>query len=272
MNKWDRIFWMLFVLLEIAVILGSVWFYSPALFIVGFVIIVAGFSKVGEHVRHQDTRHELLKNREKMEKMTNWLNSQYELTQGIKNLHDHRLHKMDMKRADIEGTIDKKYTELAGKMIDIENRLSLVSRALLSQTQKAPVAVENAIGRTADAVWKDITKLAGKKTISTLSRGIKNSILKVRPDRIVLRSEMTNTERSVLKEEFDHFWNILSKQKKLRFPHDIKEPQMVRAGSIIVSFLARLPYIEHSIKPRVLHLVGSDTHALGTLKVYGKTI
>ncbi len=47
---------------------------------------------------------------------------------------------------------------------------------------------------------------------------------------------------------------------------------MVRAGSIIVSFLARLPYIEHSIKPRVLHLVDSDTHALGTLKMYGKTI
>ena len=273
MNKWDRIFWMLFVLLEIAVIIGSAWFYSPVLFIVGFVVIVAGFAKVGEHVRHQDTRHELLKNREKMEKMTNWLNSQYELTQGIKNLHEHRLHKMEMKRADIEGVVDKKYTELAGKMIDIENRLSLVSRALISQTKKAPVAVEDALERTADAVWKDILKLAkGNKSISTLSRGIKNSILKVHPDRIVLRSEMTKTERSVMKEEFHHFWNILSRQKKLRFPHDIKEPQMVRAGSGVVSFLARLPYIEHSIKPRVLHLVDSDTHALGTLKLYGKTI
>jgi hypothetical protein len=265
MNKFDRTFWMLFVLLEIAIILGNAWFYSPVGIILGFVVIVAGFAKVGDHVFHTKMEKDVLENSQKMKKVTNWLNSQHELTQGIKNLHENRFHKLDRKRSDLEDNIDKSYRELAGKIIDVENRLSLVSRALVSQSQKSLGVVE----RTAESVWHDITSLAGKdKTITTLSRGVKNKILAVKPDKIVLRSELTKTERSVLKEEFQHFWSILSRQKKLRFPHDIKDPKMIRAGSIIISFLARLPYIEHSVKPRVLHLADSNTHPMGTLKVY----
>ncbi len=266
MNRWDRAFWMMFVLLEAAIIIGNVWFYHPIGIIMGFIVIVAGFAKVGDHVFHKDMRSKVLENKETMKKMTNWLNRQYELTQGLKTLHDSRIHKLDGKRTDLEDHVDRKYRELAGKIIDMENRLSLVSRALLSQSKKT---VSAAVHRSSDAVWDDITKLAKtSKDISTLSRGVKNKILSIHPDKITLRSEMTNSERTVLKEEFSHFWDILKAKKKLHFPKDIQDPKLVRAGSIIISFMARLPYIEHGVKPRVLYLMDKDTHDIGTLKGY----
>jgi hypothetical protein len=152
-------------------------------------------------------------------------------------------------------------------MIDIENRLSLVSRAVISQSSLK--GAKKSAERLFDSVWKDVTKMAGrKKSIPTLSRGIKNSILAVHKDKIVLRSELTKKKRTVMKEEFEHFWELLSRKKRLHFPHDIQDPAMVRAGSIIISFLARLPRVQHSIKPRVLYLTGQDTHSLGKLKAY----
>ncbi|MBN2330854.1 MAG: hypothetical protein JXC85_03495 [Candidatus Aenigmarchaeota archaeon] len=267
MNRWDRAFWLFFVLLEAAIIIGNLFFYSLIGVIMGFIVIVAGFAKVGDHVFHKSVRSELLENKETMKKMANWLNRQYELTQGLKNIHDSRIHKLDGKRTDLEEQVERKYRELAGKIIDLENRLSLVSRALLSQSKKT---VQAAVHKSSEAVWEDITQLANtSKSVSTLSRGVKNKVLSVHPDRIILRSELTKSERTLLKEEFSHFWGILRAKKKLHFPKDIQDPKLVRAGSIIISFLARLPYIEHSVKPRMLHLMDKDTHDMGTLKAYG---
>ena len=266
MNRWDRAFWAMFVILEVAIIIGNVFFYSPIGIIMGFIVIIAGFAKVSDHVFHRDMHSKVLENKESMKKMTNWMNNQYELTKGLRTIHDSRIHKLDGKRTDLEEHVERKYRELAGKIIDLENRLSLVSRALLSQSKKA---VEATVHTSTDTFWDDITKLAKtSKNISTLSRGVKNKILSVHPDKIILRSELTKSERTVLKEEFSHFWKILNAKKKLHFPKDIQDPKLVRAGSIIISFLARLPYIEHGVKPRVLYLMDKNTHDMGTLKSY----
>jgi hypothetical protein len=259
----------MFVLLEAVIILGNVWFYHPIGIIMGFIVIVAGFAKVSDHVFHKDMHGKVLENKASMKKMTNWMNNQYELTKGLRTIHDSRIHKLDGKRTNLEEHVEKKYRELAGKIIDLENRLSLVSRALLSQSKRTVAAAESAVHKSSDAVWDDITKLAKtSKDISTLSRGVKNKILSVHPDKITLRSELTKSERTVLKEEFSHFWKILRAKKKLHFPKDVTDPKLVRAGSIIISFLARLPYIEHGVKPRVLYLMDKDTHDMGTLKGY----
>lgn len=286
MNEWDRIFWVMFVVLEAAIIVGNIWVNSPVALILGFVVILIGTAKLGDDMFRRSMHHDHLASKETINKMRNWLNRQYELTQGIKDLHEHRLHKVDRKRTELEEILDKRYRELAGKMIDIENRLSLVGRAVISSHKRPAEAGEPAKGKagkpghpgplatlekTAEHVWQDIVNLAKKKkSIATLSRGVKNRILKVQKDRIVLRSEMTKTERHVHKQDVHHFWNILSRKGKLHFPQDIADPAMVRIGSIMISFLARLPYIEHSTKPRILHYMGENTHSLGTLQLYAK--
>lgn len=269
MNRWDNTFWMLFVLLETVIVIGSLVMFSSLGVIMGFVVVAAGFSKVSDHVHHKKARSEMTEHKETVKRVTNWLNRQYELTQGIKKLHDHRFHKAEGKRSELGENIEKRYRELAGKIIDLENKLNVVSKVTLSSIplKAAKESVESGF----EAVWQDIVNFSKKKkSIETLSRGIKNMIMSVGKDSIVLRSEMTKMERAVTKEEFRHFWEILKRKGSLEFLKDIEDPKLLRAGSIVVSFLARLPRVEYELKPRVLYLMGEDTHSLGTLKVYAK--
>jgi len=274
MNGWDKTFWALFALIEVAIVAFIIFFYSIPVVMLGFAVIAVGFAKVGEYVFHKKTAHEMREHRETVRKVTNWMNRQYELTQSIKDIYEHRFHHTERKRSELEESLDKRYRELAGKIIDVENRLNLVSRAVIAQkavtiVQKPVVKVEHAF----DAAWKDIISIAsGRDSISTLSRGIRNRIVSVMDDALILRSDLTKKERTLRMEEFRHFWEILRAKGRMNFIKDVHDPRLVRMGSIIISFLARLPNVEYGISPRMLYMMDWDTHAIGTVKKTGKSL
>lgn len=281
MHKWDKTFWMLFVLLEAAIVLGNVWYFSPVGVILGFVLIAVALARFGDYLLHKKNSATLTKNISSIERMKSWLNNQYQLTQGIKDLHDYRFHSMEKKKIVLDDKIDRHYRELAGKIIDVENKLNLVSRTLISQRDvvlpvPAPQVVEKPVEAARDFfenVWKDIIEIAEKYGhIDTLSRGISNKILEIGSNGMKIRSEITKKERFIAKDEFRHFWNVLQGKGKLDLAKDIQDPRLLRLGSVIISFLARLPNVEHGLKPRILYLLENKTHNLGTLKRRRKNI
>jgi hypothetical protein len=284
MHKWDKTFWMLFVLLEVAIILGNIWFFTPVGVIVGFVLIAIALARFGDYLLHKKNSGLLSSNTESVEKMKSWLNNQYQLTQGIKDLHEYRFHRMENKKISLDEKMDRNYRELAGKIIDVENKLNLVSRALVSQRDvvvpRPPQIVTQVVEKPVeevkdffDNIWSKITKMAENKGyIETLSRGVRNKILKIGDTNLRIRSELTKSERVLDKKEFRYFWQRLQEKGKLDLAKDIQDPRLLRIGSVIISFLARLPNVEHELKPRVLHLMGKDTHNLGTLRVHRKKI
>jgi hypothetical protein len=261
MHMHDKTFWMLFVLLELTLIIGNVWYFTPTGVILGFVVLAIAFARFGDYMLHKHREKQMAGHGRTIERMKSWLNNQYELTRGIKDLHDYRFHMLEKKKIDMDDKIEKRYRELAGKILDLENRLNLVSRALIAQSRsRQPLDAF-------EKVWESLKELAGKEGhVETLSRGVKNKILGVGENAIKLRSEITKRERSVLKEEFEQFWKILKAKGRLDLKKDIDDPRLVRAGSVIISFLARLPNVEHRLKPRMLYLMESATHELGTLK------
>ena len=270
MNKWDRAFWIMFVLLELAVIAASIWYYTPIAVILGFAVIGAGFAKLGDHVFHRNIDSEIRDHKDTMEKIKKWLDSQHELTRAIKTVHERRFQSLDKKGADFDEKLEKSYRELAGKIIDLENKMNLVSRAILDRRlidlAKKPQTPQVLV-HDFEKVWEDIKKVAiSSKSISTLSRDVRNIVKDVRDESIILVSELSKNERMVLKEEFGHFWEVFRRKKTLDFLKDIKDPKHLRSGSVIISLLARLPYVEHSLKPRMLYLMDTVTHPLGTLK------
>ncbi len=277
MHKWDKTFWMLFVLLEAAIVLGNLWFFTPVAVIVGFVLIAVALARFGDYLLHKKNSGIMDSNAESIDRMKSWLNNQYQLTQGIKDLHDYRFHRMEKKKIDIDERMNRHYRELAGKIIDVENRLNLVSRALVSQRNavlpsvpQVPRAAEKPVEAAKDFfedVWKKITEMSEKRGyIETLSRGVKNKILEIGRNGLKIRSEMTKKERFIDKKEFRYFWNQLQGRGRLDLAKDVQDPRLLRIGSVIISFLARLPNVEHDLKPRVLYLTGENTHNLGTLK------
>ncbi len=273
MHKWDNTFWMMFILLEAAVILGNIWYFTPIGVIIGFALIAVALARFGDHLFHKKNSTILDENTNSIERVKGWLNNQHQLTQGIKDLHEYRFHRMEKKKIALDEKMEKNYRELAGKIIDVENRLNLVSRALISQKSVAPEPMQvvekpvETVRDFFDDVWEKITHLAERDGyVETLSRGVKNSILEIGNNGIKLRSELTKKERFIAKDEFRHFWNKLQGKGKLDLAKDIEDPKMLRLGSVIISFLARLPNVEHDVKPRMLYLKNQDTHNLGTLK------
>jgi hypothetical protein len=121
--------------------------------------------------------------------------------------------------------------------------------------------------------WNTIIEMVRKEhSVVTLSRNIRNNVIEAGDRAIKLQSELTGKERTILKDELRHFFDILRKKGRLNFTKDVDDPKLVRLGSVIVSLLARLPNVEHSLKPRMLYLMERDTHAPGTLRRHGKRI
>ncbi len=78
---------------------------------------------------------------------------------------------------------------------------------------------------------------------------MENQIVEVRPNEILVISERTGKERLVKKEDVRGDWEILVRKGSLRCGEEKSWH-----GSIVAAFLARLPYVKFTLKPRTLYL------------------
>ena len=117
-----------------------------------------------------------------------------------------------------------------------------------------------------DEVWRDLREVASQKEkIRTLTQQVPNRIVSVTDSSITVVSERgSGGKRELTRQRFEDFWSKLSEQKSLNFMKDIPESLYRPVGAIIIAFLAHLPCVEYTIKPRVLYLMENATHDLGT--------
>lgn len=99
-------------------------------------------------------------------------------------------------------------------------------------------------------VWEEILEIARRKvSIETLGMRVENEILSVKSDRIMVVSERTGKERPVRKEDVKMDWEILASKGTLQ----IGEEKSWH-GSIVAAFLAELPFVGYTLRPRTLYL------------------
>jgi len=99
-----------------------------------------------------------------------------------------------------------------------------------------------------EKAWQDILNIArSREEIDTLVRRKVNDIVKVFEASITVRSKETGNNRILPKKDFQYAWNKLM-QKRIIELQDI-EPELRGRKSIIFAFLARLPYVNHEVKP-----------------------
>jgi len=114
--------------------------------------------------------------------VADWLGKQHEASQGMRSVYDHRFHNHENKRTALEEDLERKYRELVGKIIDVENRMSLISRLWWPGEERLRGRREDdRRGQTYDfeTAWKDIVKAAQTGRIATLSRNVVNSVTSI---------------------------------------------------------------------------------------------
>lgn len=123
-------------------------------------------------------------------------------------------------------------------------------------------------------VWQQILEIARtRKELRTLGRrgqwmGVRNKIVSVSENAIVVMSETTNRARKLTKSTFRRVWNALTIHRQITCRRD--EEVLVPHQRIVMAFLAHLPNVEYSYRPQTLHLVPYDTHPLGKKREHMK--
>jgi len=94
-----------------------------------------------------------------------------------------------------------------------------------------------------EQVWDDIRRiLQNKSEVKTLCKGIKNKIMGVEQNAIIVKSEMTGNERVITKSDFEYVWNQLIISGSINSLDKLSKIRGRRA--ITCAVLALLAYIE----------------------------
>lgn len=137
-RHWDKIFWVVFLVMGISIIAGEAFaFISFEFFLIlGIFMIIIGAGKLAEEIsknriiNYQDDIYR------KIHQISSHLERTFNLADSYRIKTEYRLHKLDMKREEAERKIEGSYRDLARKIIEMENRVNRVSRILIEREKE----------------------------------------------------------------------------------------------------------------------------------------
>ena len=95
-----------------------------------------------------------------------------------------------------------------------------------------------------EEVWIDIQRvLQNKDKITTICKGVSNQVIRITPEQIVLKSELSKKGiyRKLCKKDFEYVWDKLSKGSIYGL-NDVRD--IIGRRAIICAILALLDYVE----------------------------
>jgi hypothetical protein len=131
-RHWDKIFWTFFALIGLTVAIGGFAGLMPAefLMLLGAFIIIIGAGKLAEEI----TKRKLMGYQDdiyrKMHQISQHLEKTFDIASMNKDKTEFRIQKLDQKRGEMEKQMNKNYRELARKIIELENRMNKLTKAM----------------------------------------------------------------------------------------------------------------------------------------------
>jgi uncharacterized protein YsxB (DUF464 family) len=124
------LFWILFIALGIAIVLGAVsgLYFLEVIFVL--IIILLGSEKLREEVQREFVKRDLQKLSERAERAEHLMGAYTETMDTIHSKYNNRLFKLGNKHAMLDHQLEAKYRELVRKILDIENKLADYNRLL----------------------------------------------------------------------------------------------------------------------------------------------
>jgi hypothetical protein len=131
-RHWDKIFWTFFVLLGLSVIIGGIVSLIPFEFVVllGVFIIIIGAGKLAEEIskrklfNYQDDIYK------KMYQLSQHLDKTFSIASMNREKNEFRIQKLDQKRSEFEKLMNKRYRDIARKIIELENKVNKLAKTV----------------------------------------------------------------------------------------------------------------------------------------------
>jgi len=136
MAHWNNAFWVLFIIMGALVIAGFAIRVLYLDLVLGFFVIAIGVFKLGEELTSKEIseKHEDIK--DNIRYLSHQMDAGNLFTRKIKEKHEHRFLRLDSRRNEIESTVEEKYDSLAKKLIQLENKLNDVTKAIVEVSKR----------------------------------------------------------------------------------------------------------------------------------------
>jgi O-6-methylguanine DNA methyltransferase len=139
-KHWDKIFWYAFVCMSAALIIGALASLVPFEFFIafGFLMIIIGSGKLAEEISKYNMISYQNDTYKKMHQISQNLEKTFDLANMSRDKNEFRIQKLHESRKETEREFEKSYRDLARKVIEVENKMSMVSKALAERERKKP--------------------------------------------------------------------------------------------------------------------------------------
>ncbi len=134
-RHWDKIFWAAFTVMCIIALAGAAGNFIPFEFflVLGLFMVIIGAGKLAEEI----SKYKLMNYQDdlyrKLHQLSQHLEKTFTLADSYKTKTEFRLHKLDLKRKEMENEIERRYRNLARKIIELENRVSRISKIVVER-------------------------------------------------------------------------------------------------------------------------------------------
>jgi hypothetical protein len=180
MKQWNRAFWILFIITAALVVAAMIVRILYLDIMLGFLVVSIGIIKLSEEFSSREITHSHDDIRDNIRYLSHQVDASHLFSRRVKEKHEHRFLKLDNKRNDIDEKIENNYDSLAKKIIQNENRLNDVTKAVVVVAKsnenftksfaKDAQNIRNAHKEIQNSVSKSLKKIDGE------TRGMKRSL------------------------------------------------------------------------------------------------
>jgi hypothetical protein len=138
------IFWILFLLTGALLFFRFPWTEV----LLGALAVMLGISQLEREIEEKRARENEKPVRETLEEIREWIQREYEFVKSMEARYDNRFFQSNRKRAELgrkmerawkeaDRKTEKNYRELVKKILEVENRMSKMSRAFLEKPPRS---------------------------------------------------------------------------------------------------------------------------------------
>lgn len=163
-DYWNRLFWIVFIVLGIFIIVGTIGNIFFVDVMIGLVVVIIGMERLAEEVDKQAIRGEQTRIHQNLDYVSTWLGDSYAFAKSVRTHQDNRLHRFDVKRAEMQHTIEQNHRDLVRKILEVDNNHTRLSRKLdrLEQHNKDMARILLRMNRKTEKLTERVQKLKKK--------------------------------------------------------------------------------------------------------------
>lgn len=154
-RKLNIAFWAFYILTASVLISGLIANAILAAVLLSLLVITAGFHGILEEFTARENRKAFRALDSSIQQVSDWVQRSFFFANDMKDKFNLRFHNLDTKRSQLEQLVEKRNRDHTRRIIEMENKLNSLKKALSAESPKPLTSFDIRIGRAVTLVRKE---------------------------------------------------------------------------------------------------------------------